>query len=113
MIKFNDYPPKQAGDVELTPDARASIIETIGRAKSYARIRQAHKLMGYGESVMHTVLGSVDGDAELARVIIEPIVSEVSHLEQVGGLWGGYTFGTGVGAARYGLVESRAEGVKA
>lgn len=81
MIKFNNYPPQKAGDIELTPGA-LRVISQVGAEARGERLRRgnANILHAYGQSVMHCVLSAVDGDSELAFRIINPVVEQVDEV---------------------------------
>src|SRR5260221_304281 len=83
MIKYNNYPPKEIGDVELTREGRELIRNrrhvTLKDEAQYDR--STVRLYAYGESIGSSILSAVESnDRELARELAEPIIDEVFSL---------------------------------
>jgi hypothetical protein len=83
MIKFNNYPPEQAGDVELTPSALAKL-KSIGRALGSPHIDThsqevlRNTVFAYGESIGRTVVASLEVPRKrTADSIMEPLHDEL------------------------------------
>jgi hypothetical protein len=64
MLKFNNYPPQEEGDVQLTDGARASILRN-----SVLETKNA-VFSAYGESIGRTVVASLANTTDLAPVQI-------------------------------------------
>ena len=82
MIKFNTYPPQQAGDAEFTDGARELISErrhiTIKDEVCYDR--SPVRLFAYGESIGQTLLAATNNDTVLANRIATPLIRESYEL---------------------------------
>jgi hypothetical protein len=85
MLKFNNYPPHELSDIELTVGAEAAIKQSVDLTHhEFEDVRaSAHlTLHSFGRAIGHTLLGASIGDrfTEFA----EPFASQ--HLEVRAGL---------------------------
>ena len=93
MIKFNNYPPTEPGDVELTEAAVYAVIKasTLNRGFSHSLERpendQATLMYAYGQAIGYAIFASVWENHLLQseiREISRPIMEQVQAIAQTG-----------------------------
>jgi hypothetical protein len=92
MIKFNNFPPNQAGDVELLPVALTDIIQNTESANAWDDGAKA-VLNTYGAALAQLLFHSVADRADIES-IVQPVFDAITeHAGNAGGVEVGFKYG--------------------